>query len=234
MSKVTEASLASPQLTLALGLDDDTTLENYFRRKGLGALHAAAVSGTKEPLSFVHGGAEGGKTHLLQALCHPRPGAVYLPLAELAAYAPESVLADLEHSPLLAIDDLHCVAGSAPWEEALFHLVNRCRQLACPLWFAARRPPAQLGIDLADLRSRLAGGLLWSVPAPSEDEKLAILEFRAGRRGLRLPDSVVNYIAARSGRSMAEMLTVLARLDDASLRLKRSLTVPLVREVMGW
>ncbi len=234
MSKATSAPLVPPQLTLSLGLDDEATLENYFRRSGLEALHAAALSGATEPLSFLHGGKEGGKTHLLQALCHRSDGAVYLPLAELCDYEPAAVLADLEHSPLIALDDLQQVAGSKAWEEALFHLINRCRQSGCPLWFAARQPPAELGVALADLRSRLAGGLLWLMPAPDDDAKLAILEFRAARRGLRLPQTVAAYIATRSGRSMADMLGVLTRLDEASLSLQRPLTVPLVREVMGW
>ena len=113
------------QLALRLPLDDEATLENFLPTVSVKALVAGLAQPTGEPLQFLHGPAAVGKSHLLQASCRGvPPGAVYLPLHELAALDPLSLLQDLEQAPLLAIDDLHCVAGDAGWEEGLFHLLS--------------------------------------------------------------------------------------------------------------
>jgi DnaA family protein len=234
MPEAHQCNYASPQLALSVGLQDEATLENFYPRRELAALLAAVGAGEPEALQFVHGSAAVGKSHLLQALCHRVPGSLYLPLDDLRGSPASDLLTDLERAPLIAIDDLQQVAGRADWEEALFHLINRARMAACPLWFAANRPPAALDITLADLRSRLAGGVTWAMPGCSDDEIAAILQFRAARRGLSLPDAVVQYLCARDSRALDDLMATLVRLDQASLQLQRPLTVPLVKSVMGW
>jgi DnaA family protein len=225
---------ASRQLALPVGLQDDATLENFFPRPSIAALVDALAKPEQEPLQFVHGTQAVGKSHLLQALCHCVSGSIYLPLAELLSTPPGDLLQDLERAPLIALDDLQLIAGRREWEEALFHLINRARAAECPIWFSARRPPAELGIALADLRSRLAGGITWAMPACSDAETASILQFRAARRGLSLPDPVAQYLCARDSRALDDLMSTLERLDRASLQLQRPLTVPLVRNVMGW
>ncbi len=224
------------QLALPVRLADETTFHNLAPRAALKPLlHALKLSeGLGEPLNFLHGPTEGGKSHLLQALCHEHQGAVYLPLGELADLPAADLLAGLEESPLVAIDDLHRVAGRPDWEEALFHLINRARQSDCPLWFAAQRPPSDLALRLADLQSRLAGGVTWALPRVSDEEKVELLVLRADRRGLSLPEAVAVYLCRHGSRSLGDLLACLDRLDEVSLQRQRPITVPLVREVMGW
>ncbi len=224
------------QLPLDLQLDKEATFDNLLAE---GALAAAAASLRRppdalEPLTYLHGPAATGKSHLLQALCHLHASAVYLPLGQLTDLPPEELLADLEYSALLAIDDLQAVAGIGAWEEALFHLINRARAAHCPLALGAAAPARDIGIVLPDLRSRLAGGVTWALPAYGEVEIQAILAFRAHRRGLPLAEPVIRYLVARGRRGLPDLLASLDRLDRASMQLQRPLTVPLVREVMGW
>lgn len=222
------------QLPLEIGLADTATFENFYPRDALGALLAAMHGQGREPLSFMHGTTAVGKTHLLQALCHRRAQAVYLPLGSLASFPPAQLLDELEQAPLLALDDVQQVAGIAGWEEALFHLINRARMAGCELWFAASMPAYAAGFQLPDLLSRLAGGVTWALPACDDDEKQAILRFRAERRGLALPAAVAKYLCSRESRALVDLLAALERLDQASLQMQRPLTVPMVKEVMGW
>ncbi|MFK7830855.1 MAG: DnaA regulatory inactivator Hda [Congregibacter sp.] len=226
--------LASPQLPLEIGLSDTATLENFFRRESLGALLSAIDRLDPQELSYLHGGAAVGKSHLLQALCHRQEQAVYLPLASLADLPPEQLLDGLEQSSLLALDDAQQVAGNREWEEALFHLVNRARTAGCQLWVAASLPPYESGFQLPDLCSRLAGGVTWAMPPCDDEEKQAILSFRAQRRGLELSPVVARYLCSRESRALDDLLAVLDRLDQASMQLQRPLSVPLVKQVMGW
>lgn len=224
----------SPQLPLQIGLQDDSTFDNFLARDAVAPLLDSMTRPRSEPLQFLHGAAGEGKSHLLQALCHATQGAVYLPLSALLDSPANEVLQDLESSALLALDELEVIAGRSDWEEALFHLINRARVAQCPLWIAARRPANDLGVQLADLSSRLAGGVTWAIAAASDGDKQEILQFRAQRRGLLLPEPVAQYLCSRESRALSDLMGALDRLDRASLQLQRPLTVPLVREVMAW
>ena len=223
----------SVQLALKVGLRDEATFENFYARDSLAPLLDSMAHPFTEPLQFLHGSAGEGKSHLLQALCHATQGAVYLPLADVHTLPPEELFRDLESAAVLALDGLELIAGRQEWEESLFHLVNRARAANCPIWVAARRPAVGM-IQLPDLSSRLAGGVTWAIAASSDEEKLRVLQFRAQRRGLNLPDAVALYLCARQTRALTDLMEALDRLDGASLQLQRPLTVPLVREVMGW
>ena len=68
----------------------------------------------------------------------------------------------------------------------------------------------------------------------SDEEKAAILTFRARRRGMALPPGVAAYIVSRAPRALHDLLALLDDLDRASLVRKRPLSIPFVRETMGW
>lgn len=228
------STVASPQLALQVELSDAATLENFLEREALAPLLFAARRPLSEALTYLHGTEGAGKSHLLQAVCHGVPGSVYLPLAELRALPAQQLLADLEASPLLAIDDLDAVAGDSSWEESLFHLYNRAQAAGCVLWIAARHPAADLSVVLPDLVSRLASGVTWGLGDSTDEEKAAILCFRAQRRGIPMNEAVAAYLCSRGERSLHALLATLERLGQASLELKRPLTLPLVKSVMGW
>ena len=184
---------------------------------------------------FLHGGSGSGKSHLLQACCHlAGEGSVYLPLAELATYSPEEVLAGVETLSLVALDDIDAVLGQEAWELALFGLYNRAREWGCRLLIAARGAPRTLDVRLADLRSRLSWGGVYQLPLATDAEKCAILIFRAERRGLELSDDVAIYIVNRSQRDLAQLLELLDRLDRASLAQQRPLSIPFVKQTLDW
>ena len=60
------------------------------------------------------------------------------------------------------------LAKEAAWEEALFHCFNRLREKEHKLLICADQNPAQLAIELPDLRSRLATGLIYQLPSMTD------------------------------------------------------------------
>ena len=76
--------------------------------------------------------------------------------------------------------------------------------------------------------------MVWAIPACSDEDLREVLRHRGQQRGLVLDDAVITYISSRERRSLDQLLSSLEKLDQASLQLKRPITVPLVREVMGW
>ncbi|MVW75300.1 DnaA regulatory inactivator Hda [Pseudomonas xionganensis] len=230
------------QLPLGVRLRDDATFANYYPGANAAALGyverlCEADAGWTESLIYLWGGAGVGRSHLLQAAClrfeQRGEQAVYLPLAELADYGPE-LLDNLEQCELVCLDDLQAVAGRADWEEALFHLFNRLRDAGRRLLLAADTAPRELPIQLADLQSRLTLALVFQLLSLSDEDKLRALQLRASRRGLQLSDEVGRFILTRGERSMSALFELLERLDQASLQAQRKLTIPFLKETLGW
>lgn len=186
---------------------------------------------------FLHGAAGSGKTHLLQAACHAAHEAgrscVYLPLAELASEDPPDVLEGLDGIELLALDDLQAVSGREDWERALFGLINRVRDRTGRLLLAARSAPEALGCRLPDLVSRFVWGPVFRLDLPGDRSIKTILRMRAAERGLRLEESVADYLLRHESRDLESLLRLLDRLDLAALAEQRALTIPFIREQLG-
>jgi DnaA family protein len=89
-------------------------------------------------------------------------------------------------------------------------------------------------MDLADLRSRLSWGIVYQLEAVDDEDKTSILQFRAMRRGLALSPGVASYIVSRAPRALDQLLEVLDQLDQASLAQQRALSIPFVKQALGW
>lgn len=132
----------------------------------------------------------------------------------------------------VCIDDIEAVAGRPDWERAVFRLHQQLDERQGRLVAAAHVAPAATGIELADLRSRLGGGLVLSLQLLDEAEQIEALQLRAQIRGFDLPLDTAQFLLRRLPRDMASLCAFLDELDDASLAAQRRLTVPFVREIM--
>ncbi|GAA3894139.1 DnaA regulatory inactivator Hda [Halomonas cibimaris] len=228
------------QLPLGVGLRDDATFGNYYAgpRNALlveQLIHQPEPEG--EPYLYLWGAPGTGRSHLLQAACHQASDqdarALYLPLEDLGHFPP-LMLEDIERLDLVAIDDLECVIGRKRWEEGLFHAFNRLRDAGKRLVIAASVAPRQLPVLLPDLASRLTWGVTHHVQPLDDDGRLAALKLRAEVRGMALPDDVARYILHRGPRQLSALCRALETLDRASLSAKRKLTIPFVKQALGW
>ncbi|MCL4108881.1 UNVERIFIED_CONTAM: hypothetical protein GTU68_008076 [Idotea baltica] len=227
------------QLSLNVQLRDDATLDNYLFSQSNLALRGVLqglLAGDQESIVYVHGASDSGKSHLLQACCHLATfgQALYLPMKELLEYPPQEVLQGVEAMNLVCLDDIDVVSGNTEWELSLFHFYNRAREAGCRLLVSANAAPRALEVSLADLASRLSWGLVYRLTAPDDSERVAILCFRAERRGLHLSYEVASYILGRAPRSVSHLLEVLEKLDKASLVEQRALSIPFVKKALKW
>ncbi|MBF7054420.1 DnaA regulatory inactivator Hda [Halomonas sp. KAO] len=232
-------SRAPAQLPLGVGLRDDATFANFHAGPNatlVGRL-AQQLEQEGEPFLYLWGAPGVGRSHLLQAACHGASDqdrrALYLPLEELGHFPP-LMLEDIERLDLVAIDDLERVVGRPRWEEALFHAYNRLRDAGKRLIVAAEAPPRQLPVKLPDLASRLTWGVTFHVQGLDDAGRLAALQLRARVRGMLLTDDVARYILHRGPRRLDELFRLLEELDRASLSAQRKLTIPFVKQALGW
>ncbi len=186
---------------------------------------------------YLWGGTQCGKSHLLQAasqLAEDNGFSVfYLAGSEARSMSPE-LLENLSSFQMLAIDDIHLLLQDPAWEEAIFHLYNKLKDLGSALLVSADAPPRQLGVTLKDLASRLMAMEVYQVVAMDDQDKAGLLELMARQRGFMLSEEVVAYILSRADRTVGALQAVVERLDHQSLQEKRVITIPFVKKVMSW
>lgn len=163
------------QLPLEIPLRDDAAFDNFYAKAQPEVYQALQTMSTLkgEPFIYLHGLADSGKTHLVQAVCQQaaRNGfsAIYVPLKD-RIYGVQS-LENMEQLDLIGIDDIDAIQKQSGWEEALFHLFNKCRSNKTYLLMTAKYVPQGLELNLADLKSRLSSGLCYSLSVLTDAEK---------------------------------------------------------------
>ena len=225
------------QLPLALGLQHAPGLDDFIVGHNQAVIDALrhSLEADGESILYLFGPAGCGRSHLLLGQCAAAEQrglrCAYLSLADHARLAPE-MLEGLENLDLVAVDDVQLIAADKAWEEALFALFNRCRDLGTRMLFSADCGPGALPVQLPDLRSRLTWGLTLSLHTLDDDGRLQLLQSLAARRALKLPDDVARYLLDRTSRHPRDLMDTVARLDRASLAEKRRLTIPFVRQIL--
>ncbi len=232
---------SATQIPLNIALSPENDFANFYvterNRESVDAI--ASLSQCKTPaVAWLYGEAGNGRTHLLEAACLQaqklQRAVVYLPLQDLCAGTADGVLEGLEHADLLCLDDAHYLQDSAAWQEALFHLYNRVQLSRGVMILSADRAPRQCEFKLQDLASRLNSSLVYKLHSLDDAAKAACLKLRANNAGLQLSDDVCEFILRRGERGMGSLCKTIQQLDHASLAAQRKLTVPFVKQVLGW
>ena len=224
------------QLSLAVGLGDDATFENFI----ISPQNLQLVSWLRDPDRLdspvlFWGPPASGRTHLLQACCHLAgdPGAFFLPLRHLDQLQPE-ILDGVGGLSMICIDDIQFAAGRQDWELALVRLINAVHSRGSGLVLAASAKAADLPWKLADLQSRLQQALVFRLHPLGDEQIMQAFELRARNRGLDLAAGVADFINIRAERRLDALMEILQRLDQGSMRRQHRITIPLVKEILGW
>ena len=216
------------QIPLAIGVDAARTFDALL--PGANALpiaHLQALASQAAPV-YLWGVSGSGKTHLLQALVHRH--------AEQGARAGWFSARDPAPWPfdeawaLIVIDD--CDTLDADQQHAAFALFVEAATRGVPVVAAGRVPPVDLPLR-EDLRTRLGWGHVFAIQPLAEPEVRATLRREADRRGIFLSDDVMDYLLTRFARDLKHLMAQLERLDEFSLSTKRSITVPLLKQMLA-
>ncbi len=226
------------QLPLSLALDEQARFENFYpgpNREVVERLRRLAEG--EAGILYLWGTPGNGRSHLLQATCHyctQRGGAsLYLDVSVPSEGLAPQALEGLEGLDLVCLDESWCLAGNSAWEQALFHLYNRCRDRGTPLVISGEVAPLHSPFRLADLRSRLGWDWVYRLQPLNDADKAEALVHLARLRSLALPKETALYLLRRCPRDMATLRRLLQALDAASLASRRSLTIPFVNAFLA-
>lgn len=227
------------QLLLDIQLRSDWKFDNFLAGENTQLLESLKSIEQGYSCYFLWGVEACGKTHLLNALCHdfqfhhPNAALLYLPLGGDVAF-PSSCLEGLETCELVCIDNIDVVLSNKEWEQALFHFLNRMQDSEHVVILSASQRLSNLTINLPDLKSRLGAALQFELKALKNEQSVQALKQQALERGIKLDDEVVNYIEKRGPRNMRDLISLLDTLDKASLKEKRTITVPFLKKWVSW
>lgn len=236
----------SNQLTLSVQLPDDETFVSYQSDINQSVVNllkhyiAPNLSNSIEAKDNINGfylfGLSGvGKSHLLHACCafaqEQGMTSVCLSFSEIQHLSVE-VLDSLEHIDLICLDDIQLITEQTQWQQAVFDLYNRVSEHNKKLIITGDKSVNELALSLPDLRSRLSWGLVEQVKPLTDEEKTVAIQFRAMQRGLLLTDEVAKYLLSRLSRDMNTLIDALDKLDKASIREQRKITIPFIKQVI--
>ena len=218
---------AQKQLTLDLGPEPDHRFERFVTGANEALLaHLRALRPGDAP-TLIWGAAGSGKTHLLHALAAAwrDEGAVVIGFD--ATTRPPWTVAPAAR--LVLLDDVQQL--DADQQQAAFAAFIEAVGQGAAVVAASRVPAVDLPLR-DDLRTRLAWGPSFALAALGEAELRQLLLQEGLRRGLQLPEELLDYLLLRFARDSAFLVPLLARLDDYAMRTKRAPTVPLLRQML--
>jgi chromosomal replication initiation ATPase DnaA len=170
----------------------------------------------------VHGPAGAGKTHVMHVFA-ARHRAALLPAEALRPFAA------LPDARALAIDD----ADTVPDPRILLHVLNRAAEAGMAVLLSGRSAPAQWGVALPDLASRLRAISAVALGQPDDDLLRAIFAHVLAERQLAVPQRLQAYLLDRLPRTGAALWDAAARLDRLALASGGQVTRGIAAAVAG-
>ncbi len=195
---------------------DDYTFDRFVVGSSNKLAYAAAQAVADAPGKpqgynplFLYGESGLGKTHLLYAIAHaihakyPDYRIVYI---KGDAFTNELITAIREgrnqefrdkyrSADVFLMDDVQFIAGRQASQEEMFHTFNALYEDGRQIVFTADRPPKEM-LRLDDrLKTRFEWGLPIDIQPPDYETRMAIIKNKAIRRGVNLPEPILNYIA---------------------------------------
>lgn len=208
---------------LGLSTRSATTFQNFFIGENAPTLERL----NKSERVWVSGDHGVGKSHVLKASAHQCDDVLLL-----SGKTPE--ISETQEHQVILIDDIDCLVGNEQNEFALF-AAYEATNFSKQRWaVTASKPPKSLSFIFADLASRMQlFECIELLPVPAES-RTELLKFWAVDRDLTISDDVIRFLLDRIPRTQQSMWEALGNIDRAALLGNREVTIPLVKEVMGF
>jgi chromosomal replication initiator protein len=197
---------------------------NRFAHAAAMAVAEARPSKAYNPL-FIYGGVGLGKTHLLFATGHHMirlmPG-LRVKYVTSETFVTEFIKAVRERQgyqfqrryrdvDVLLVDDIQFLARREETQTEFFHTFNALHEAERQIVIASDRPPQELSGMEERLRNRFRWGLCVDVQPPDLETRIAILQLKAQRDKISVPNEVLDFIASKFDQNIRELEGALLR-----------------------
>ncbi|MEW6137909.1 MAG: DnaA/Hda family protein [Thermodesulfobacteriota bacterium] len=234
------------QLVLSLSTPPRYSFESLVVHEGIQhavmTIHSTYAT-PKRPLPslFLHGLPGTGKTHLLNALAELLREVFREEGLRVEIVSVESLAADAAFDELLAnpdgtadlcgvvVDNIHEAQGQTAAH--IWNLSNKLTRSGAALLMSSRKIPEETFPNDPHMTSRITSGLVLELQAPDDAVRVLIIDKMARDRSIRISRDVAHYLVTHKSRNISDLSKIIGILDHASLRLKRRITIPLIKSL---
>ncbi|MEQ8284456.1 chromosomal replication initiator protein DnaA [Thalassospira sp.] len=236
---------------ISAALDPRYTFDNFVIGKPNEFAYAAArrlAEAESVPFNplFLYGGVGLGKTHLMHSIAwhirrtQPHRTVIYLS-AEKFMYRFIRALRDkntvdfkdqFRSVDVLMVDDVQFISGKDSTQEEFFHTFNALVDQGRQIIVSADKSPSDLEDIEERLRSRLGSGLVADIHATTYELRLGILESKAERQRVELPQRVMEFLAHKITANVRELEGALNRVIAHSQLVGREISLEMVQDIL--
>ena len=221
------------QLGLPFSINASFILDDFSGEKNqeLVANILTLIKGKASANIFVYGDKGFGKSHLLQGVIieglKQDQKSVYLDLNDDVSTDIFELISDFQ---IIALDNVdQCNQDN---EKYIFDLINKLHSTNQMIVFSSRVKPEGLSV-FNDLKTRLALASIYSLNRLDDDEIQYVIKRKLINKSLKVDQRVIDYLIKNQTRDLKKIVEIIDKLDTFSLEKKRSITVPLVRQMLG-
>ena len=117
-------------------------------------------------------------------------------------------------------------------EQLFYSLINVVDQDNKSLIVTSRVPIVNLDFDLIDLKSRAKNFLLFNIEKPDDDMMFALILKNLSDKQIILDKKLIDFIIKRINRSYSNILEFIYKIDELSLKKKKSIDLKIIKEVL--
>ena len=118
-------------------------------------------------------------------------------------------------------------------EKLLYSILNLIEQDNKYLIITSNKPIVNINFQLKDLKSRFKNFLLQNIEKPDDELIFALILKNLSDRQIILDKKLIDYIIRRIDRSYGKIFDFIYKIDEISLKKKKSIDVKLIKEALG-
>ena len=115
----------------------------------------------------------------------------------------------------------------------MYTLLNIIEQDNKYLIVTSIKPIVEIEFSLNDLKSRTNNFILQSINKPDDDLLFALIIKNLSDRQISLEKKLIHYIIKRIDRSYGKIFDFIYKIDEMSLKNKKSIDLKIIKKVLG-
>ncbi len=194
---------------------------------------------------LIYGGVGLGKTHLMHAignfvLEHSDLRIAYVTSEQFTNEVINGIRYDkmidvrrrYRNIDMLLVDDVQFIAGKQATQEEFFHTFNSLYEARKQIVVSSDRYPKDMPEMEERLRSRLEWGLVADIQPYPLEARIAILQDKADREGIAIPNDVAHFVANNIKANIRELEGSLVRLGAYAQLTGQTITLEMAQNVL--
>jgi len=232
-------------------INSEYRFDNFISGNSNQFAAAAAIAVANNPATiynplFIYGGVGLGKTHLLNAIgnkiitdqaaskvCYYSSEKFTNELINAIRYGKmEDFRNKFRSIDVLLIDDVQFIAGKERTQEEFFHTFNSLYDSHKQIVVTSDKFPKEIPGLEERLRSRFEWGLIADIQAPDKETKQAILEAKAEKNNIDLPEEVAEFLSSSVISNIRELEGYLVRIGAYASLTATPITIEMTKEIL--